>query len=148
LETWYDWLAFVPRHRLGQLVPMIGDRKFASIVQRFLHEYGEVTIDCIQIVAPYEEYPNGHPRVRARKLRYEMAEAQMPANIKNFDYLELRFAPNIFSLSNKESYSLTYEPKSFFSNSFRRASSQSDSGRTIRLQSTTVKIQKLDQDYA
>jgi hypothetical protein len=75
---------------------MIGDRKFASIVQKFLHEYGEITIDCIEIVAPYEEDPIGpHPRVRAWRLRYEMAETQMPANIKNFAYFELRFAHNI-----------------------------------------------------
>jgi hypothetical protein len=74
---------------------MIGDRKFASIVQKFLHEYGEITIDRIQIVAPYED-PDGHPRVRTlqnnRPLRFEMAEAQMPANTTNFKYLELRFA--------------------------------------------------------
>jgi hypothetical protein len=96
-------------------VPQIGDRKFGSIVQKFLHEYGEITIDRIKIVAPYEEDPSGpRPRVRARKLRYEMAEAQMPANIKNFNDFELKFAPNIFPLSNKESYSLTYESKSFF----------------------------------
>jgi hypothetical protein len=90
-------LAFVPRHQLGKIVPKIGDRKFASIIQKFLHEYGEIMIDYIKIVAPYEEDPSGpHPRVRAwqndRALRFEMAEAQMPANIKTFDYLELRFA--------------------------------------------------------
>jgi hypothetical protein len=78
-------------------VSKIGDRKFASIVQKFLHEYGEIMIDYIKIVAPYEEDPDGpHPRVRTyqqnnRPLRFEMAETQMPANIKNFDYLELRF---------------------------------------------------------
>jgi hypothetical protein len=94
-------LGFVPRHRLGKIVPMIGDRRFASIIQKFLHEYGEVTIDEIEIVSPYEEDPNGHPRVRARQLRFEMAEAQMPANIKSFNEFELRFAPNIFSLSNR-----------------------------------------------
>jgi hypothetical protein len=120
LETWYDWLAFVPRHRLGQVVPQIGDRKFALLVQKFLHQYGEIRIDCIQIVAPYEEDPSGHPRVRTwqnnrpLRLRFEMAETQMPANIKNFNDFELKFANNIFSLSNKESYWLTYEPKSFF----------------------------------
>jgi hypothetical protein len=89
-------LAFVPRYHLGQIVPKIGDRKFASIVQPFLHEYRDIMIDYIKIVAPYEEDPSGHPRVRTwqndRLLRFEMAEAQMPANIKNFDYLELRFA--------------------------------------------------------
>jgi hypothetical protein len=96
LETWYDWLGFVPRHRLGQIVPMIGDRRFGSIVQKFLHEYGEISIFQMETVAPYEEDPNGsRPRVRAFQnrspLRFEMAEAQMPANIKNFNIFELRF---------------------------------------------------------
>jgi hypothetical protein len=104
LETWYDWLALVPRYRLGQIVPMIGDRKFASIVQPFLHEYGEVTIDRIEIVAPYEEDPSGHPRVRTWQnnlpLRYEMAETQMPANIRNFNKFELRFATHFFHHKN------------------------------------------------
>jgi hypothetical protein len=95
LETWYDWLAFVPRHQLGKIVPMFGDRKLASIIQRFLHEFGEITIDNIEIVAPYEEDPNGHPRVRARQLRFEMAETQMPANIKSFNCFRLRFATNV-----------------------------------------------------
>jgi hypothetical protein len=52
-------------------------------------------IHHIQIVAPFED-PSGHPRVRTfqnnRPIRFEMAEAQMPANIKNFDLFELRFA--------------------------------------------------------
>jgi hypothetical protein len=93
----------VPRYRLGEIVPMIGDRKFASIIQKFLHEYGEITINYIEIVAPYEEDPSPsgpHPRVRVwrnhSQLRFEMAETQMPANIKKFNYLELRFAPIIF----------------------------------------------------
>jgi hypothetical protein len=102
LETWYDWLALVPRHRLGKVVPEIGDRKFASIVQPFLHKYGEITIDDIEIVAPYEEDLNGgRPRVQAWKnnrptMIFEMAETQMPANIKTFDKLELRFATHFF----------------------------------------------------
>jgi hypothetical protein len=99
LETWYDWLGFVPRPRLGQIVPMIGDRKFASIVQKFLHEYGEIEIDQIQIVAPYED-PSGHPRVRVWQnnsyLRFEMAEMEMPANIKTFKCIKLRFATHFF----------------------------------------------------
>jgi hypothetical protein len=98
LETWFDWLAFVPRYRLGKIVPMIGDRKFGSIIQKLLHEYGEIFIDHIEIVAPYEEDPNGHPRVRARQLRFEMAETQMPANIKNFGYFMLRFATSFLPL--------------------------------------------------
>jgi hypothetical protein len=80
---------------------MIGDRRFASIVQKFLHEYMEIKIVYIEIVAPYED-PDGHPRVRAwqnkRPLRFEMAETQMPTNIKSFQLLELRFAHPYFWL--------------------------------------------------
>jgi hypothetical protein len=105
LETWYDWLGFLPRRRLGQIVPKIGDRKFASIIQKFLHEYGENTIGDIQIFAPYEEDPYGpHPRVRTwqnkRPLRFEMAETQMPTNIKNFGFVGFRYATHIFSYTN------------------------------------------------
>jgi hypothetical protein len=93
-------LVFVPRYRLGKVIPMIGDRKLASIVQKFLHIYREIKIDRIQIVAPYEEDPSGHPRVRAWQnpppLRFEVAETQMPANIKNFNKFELRFATHFF----------------------------------------------------
>jgi hypothetical protein len=89
-------LAFVPRNRLGQIIPMIGDRKFASIVQKFLHIYKEITIDRIEIVAPYEEDPSGHPRVRARQLRFKIAETQMPANIKIFNKVDLRFCNSFF----------------------------------------------------
>jgi hypothetical protein len=97
-------LAFVPRPQLGKVVPKIGDRKFASIIQKFLHEYGEITIDCIQIVAPDEEDPEHHPRVRTwqnnRPWKFEMAEVQMPANIKNLDKFELRFETNFFPIIN------------------------------------------------
>jgi hypothetical protein len=88
----------VPRPQLGQVVPMIGDRKFGSIVQKFLHEYGEIMIDNIEIVAPYEEDPSVHPRVRVfrsnRPLRIKMAKALMPANIKKFKCFDVRFAIN------------------------------------------------------
>jgi hypothetical protein len=97
LETWFDWLEFVPRHQLGKIGPEIGDRKFGSIIQKYLHEYGEIAIAGIHIVAPYEEDPSGPcPRVRVfqncQQLRFKMAETQMPTNIKNFRYFVLRFA--------------------------------------------------------
>jgi hypothetical protein len=105
LETWYDWLGFVPRQRLGKIVPKIGDRRFASIVQKFLHEYGEITINSIEIIAPYEEDSSGpQPQVRVwkncRQFTFEMAQTQMPANIKNCDCFELRFVfvPQYYSL--------------------------------------------------
>jgi hypothetical protein len=94
----------VPRHELGKIVPKIGDRKFASIVQAFLHEYGQISLDKIwDIVAPYEEHPSDcYPRVRIcheedmevaqQVLRVKMADVPMPANIENFESLGLRFA--------------------------------------------------------
>jgi hypothetical protein len=98
-------LSLVPRHQLGNIVPKIGDRKFAAIVQPFLHEYKEITIVEIEIVAPYKEDPDDpHPRVRVwqrqnhRHLRIKMAEAQMPTNIKTMHLLHLRFATHIFPL--------------------------------------------------
>jgi hypothetical protein len=98
LEIWFDWLGFVPRRRLGEIVPQIGDLRFGSIVQKFLHGYGEITIGPIDIVGPYEEH---HPRVHKWKnnrplVRIQITEAQMPANIKNFNELELRFAIHFF----------------------------------------------------
>jgi hypothetical protein len=110
LETWYDWLGFVPRPRLGNVVPMIGDRRFASIIQKYLHEYGEIVIANIEIVAPYDEDPKGHPRVRARQLRFKMAEAQMPGNIKNFNKFKLRFATNDIFVTNSQIFCLLTFP--------------------------------------
>jgi hypothetical protein len=93
LEIWYDWLGFVPRRRLGEVVPEIGDLRFASILQKFLHEYREIAIHRIEILHD----PTG-PRVQAWRNdtetyeRSKMADAQMPANITNFNDLTLRFA--------------------------------------------------------
>jgi hypothetical protein len=101
-------LTFVPRHQLGKIVPKIGDRRFASIVQPFLHEYGQISLDKIwSIVAPYYEHPSDPcPRVRVchddledgEQLveRVKMADVPMPANIKNFESLGLRFAHRHF----------------------------------------------------
>jgi hypothetical protein len=98
LETWFDWLAFVPRFYLGKIVPKIGDIKFASIVQKFLHEYhSEIALDIFEILPPYEQHPNDSwPRVRVwqngSQVRVKMADAPMPANIANFGMLSFRFA--------------------------------------------------------
>jgi hypothetical protein len=84
-------------------VPKIGDRKFGSIIQKFLHEYREIMIGDIEIVAPYED-PSGHSRVRVLQnnswLRFEMAEAQMPANMKNFKSFKLRLATHYIFVKN------------------------------------------------
>jgi hypothetical protein len=96
LETWFEWLVFVPRYHLGKIVPKIGDRKFASIAEKFLHQYREIALDIFDIIPPYEQHPiDSRPRVRAwqnyRQVRVKMADAPMPANIKNFGMMSLRF---------------------------------------------------------
>jgi hypothetical protein len=68
----------VPRRQLGQIVPKIGDRKFAWIVQAFLHNYGRITLASIHITGP------GH-----RLIRHDVP---MPENVKDFKYIEIRFA--------------------------------------------------------
>jgi hypothetical protein len=125
-EVWFDMFEFVPRHQLGQIVPKIGDRRFAAIVQPFLHEYGQISLDKIfAIVAPYEEHPSDPgPRVRVwhqdpedvdedgdvadHVLRVKMANVPMPENIKNFKSLGLRLAPTFFFWFTGYNYKLQY----------------------------------------
>jgi hypothetical protein len=71
-------LTFVPRRQLGQLVPQIGDRRFAGIAQSFLHNYGHITLDNVCISGP------GHPLIQPAVV--------VPENVKDFLFLCLRFA--------------------------------------------------------
>ena len=43
LEVWMDMLLFpwITRARMGQIVILIGNRKFAEILQSILHDYGK-----------------------------------------------------------------------------------------------------------
>jgi hypothetical protein len=50
LENWYDLLAFVPRRQLANLVPQIGDRQFAGIIQSFLHGFGKIKLGKMEII--------------------------------------------------------------------------------------------------
>jgi hypothetical protein len=78
-ETWFLILGWVPRRRLGQIVPQIGDRQFAaSIAQPFLHNYGHITLANICITGP------GHRLIRH-------GEVPMPTNITYFSFIGLRF---------------------------------------------------------
>jgi hypothetical protein len=91
-------LAFVPRYQLAKIVPKIGNPQFARIVQTFLHEYGEITLDKMVIMQPYNEHPNDCPRVRVWQkqmhlfVRFKLTDAQIPKNITNFKSIKLRFA--------------------------------------------------------
>jgi hypothetical protein len=76
----------VPRHQLGQIVPQVGDRHFAAIVQSFLHNYGRITLASISIT------DTGHPLIQPA--------VAIPENVKDFLNIYLRFAIHIFSLKN------------------------------------------------
>jgi hypothetical protein len=109
LENWADLLPFVPRLQLVEIVKQLNDHQFAKILQFFLTEVGQITLDNLRIVAPRENDPNGGgPIVEVRKkvppfraqlvvlppsdLETNLPEGPMPTNIKNFKRIELRFA--------------------------------------------------------
>jgi hypothetical protein len=102
-ETWFDLLAFVPRHQLGQIAPQVGDRKFAAIIQSFLHGYREITLGNIQINRPRPKDVSGRLYVRAwpktgvryyqgRQANLVLPDVEMPTNIKDFLMIQLGFA--------------------------------------------------------
>jgi hypothetical protein len=106
-ETWFDLLTFVPRGQLGQIVPEIGDRRFAGIVQPFLHNYREITLGNIRIdrPRPKKEDASGRLDLRAWPKSTEwyhqgghenlvLPDMEMPINIKDFLMIRLRFAPH------------------------------------------------------
>jgi hypothetical protein len=109
LENWADLLPLVPRHQLVEIVKQLGDRQFASILQFFLTKEGQITLGHLRIVAPRENDPNGGgPIVEMRKemppfrsewitrppsdLETNLPEVPMPANVKDFKLIELRFS--------------------------------------------------------
>jgi hypothetical protein len=94
LENWCDLLAFVPRAQLGQIVPQIGDRQFARIIQAYLHEHGEITLGKIVITRPRGSVPSDRPMLRGRHL----PDWPMPGNVKNFEEIDLKFLPLFLTL--------------------------------------------------
>jgi hypothetical protein len=71
-------LGFVGRRQLGQIVPEVGDRRFAGIAQSFLHNYGHITLANIYITGPGD-----------RLIQHAL---EMPKNVKDFLFIYLRFA--------------------------------------------------------
>jgi hypothetical protein len=96
LENWFDSLAQLPRLQLGQIVPQIGDRQFATIAQTFLHEHGEIRLHYTEITIPDDEESNGRPMVRVWRHsgwgpNMELPFWPMQSNIKHFHVIRLRF---------------------------------------------------------
>jgi hypothetical protein len=112
LENWADLLPFVPRRQLVKIVKQLGDRQFAKILQFFLSDLCQITLDHMRIVAPRRNDPNPNgdgPIVEVRKempqfysswgmqrppcdLETNLPEGPMPNNVKDFKLIELRFA--------------------------------------------------------
>jgi hypothetical protein len=87
LENWFDLLALVPRSQLGQIVSQIGDRRFARIIQAFLHEHGEITLGKMVIIPPRRSVPSDRPMVKG----WPLPDWPMPGNIKNFEAIDFKF---------------------------------------------------------
>jgi hypothetical protein len=96
-ETWFDLLAFVPRHQLGKIAPKVG-RKFAALLQSFLHNYRAITLGNIRIKRPRPKDASGRLVVRAwpkwhhRCKHQVLPDVEMPKNIKDFLMIQLGFA--------------------------------------------------------
>jgi hypothetical protein len=100
LENWYDLLAFLSRPQLGQVASHIGNRRFASILQGFLHKYlQQITLPPINISKTTNEDANDPPKAivnlwHSKKWGTEelpLADWPMPENITNFESIKLRF---------------------------------------------------------
>jgi hypothetical protein len=88
-ENWNDLAEFVPRSQLGQIVPQIGDRHFAWIIQSFLHEFGQISLGKFQIVFPTD---GNAPGIKSdRNIGWPLPALPMPSNIANFKKIDLWF---------------------------------------------------------
>jgi hypothetical protein len=91
----------VPRPQLAELVPQIGDWRFAEKAQYYLHEYGRITLGRIYIRESNSWINMGVPIVKlcgegeinANKpgWEYPLADVPIPKNIINFGRIQIRF---------------------------------------------------------
>jgi hypothetical protein len=97
----------VPRSQLGNAVSQIGDRKFAAILQSFLHNYRGITLGNIRIKRPRPKGKDASGRLNVRawpkstkwhrrdgQKNLALPDVEMPKNIKNFLMIQLGFALN------------------------------------------------------
>jgi hypothetical protein len=112
-ENWNDIFGFLPRAQLAQIVPQIGDRHFASKAQFYLHKCGKITLGNLEISSkpkPSEDEDDENeleissipsededgpifniPVVLKEGRELPLADVPIPANIKNFKQLRIRF---------------------------------------------------------
>jgi hypothetical protein len=86
-------LAFVPRNQLGKVVSEVGDYQFAYIIQSFLHdEVKQITLGYMRIIPPRPDVLYDQPVVKVGRKATNIPDWPMPANIKNFKQIDLKFA--------------------------------------------------------
>jgi hypothetical protein len=98
LETWTDIFGFLPRPQLAEIVPEIGDWRFAEKAQYYLHEYGRITLGDLDIIKSISwiNRKNGIPTVKLSNddqadWEYPLADVPIPKNIINFEEIKIRF---------------------------------------------------------
>jgi len=81
LEVWVDVFAPIRRYQLAERLEEIGSRSFAEIAMFFLHEYGQIKLRPLHFVGDDDDYYYNE----------EVAETEMPSNIKDFQLIEIWF---------------------------------------------------------
>jgi hypothetical protein len=93
---------------LAQLASSIGNRRFASILQGFLHKYiQQITLPKINISKRTNEDENAPPKARVNLWHNDrwgseelpLADWPMPENNTNFESIKLRFAYTSLGIS-------------------------------------------------
>jgi hypothetical protein len=95
----------VPRPQLAELVPQIGDWRFAEKAQYYLHEFGRITLGDLYIRKSNSSWINIKNGIPIVKLcdegeynadepvwEYPLADAPIPKNIIDFRCIEIRLA--------------------------------------------------------
>jgi hypothetical protein len=94
----------VPRPQLAELVPQIGDWRFAEKAQYYLHEFGRITLGDMYIrnSIAWINIKNGIPIVKLCDegeynadepvWEYPLADVPIPKNITDFRSIEIRLA--------------------------------------------------------
>jgi hypothetical protein len=103
LETWTEIFGFLPRPQLAELVPEIGDWRFAEKAQYYLHEFGRITLGDLYIrrSISWINRKNGIPIVKLcaedeitykPDWEYPLADVPIPKNIIYFRSIDIRLA--------------------------------------------------------
>jgi hypothetical protein len=72
----------VPRRQLGNIASENGDRQFTSILQSFLHEYGNITLRPMKIIyPPWQDMVDTIPIAAVFELGWEYKPGRCVRNV-------------------------------------------------------------------